>query len=316
MPIGGDRRRLQWPRERRAWSTRHLKQPTNRHDFCIATRHSRLGTPGSYPQQPDIDRSEVSPPIKHRQDGDDAGARPTRSPADSELQSEALASLAAVRNYHAWLTDLALPHLGDHPLELGSGLGDYAQTWLDAGVQRLTLTESDRSRSAFLRSRFANEPRIDVRQIDILDPPEASYSSLVAFNVLEHIEDDVGALRASHRLLAPDSAVIVFVPAFMFAMGRFDRGIGHFRRYTKQTLRAAYKAAGLEVESIRYVNAPGLLAWYLTVRLLGWTPKDGFAVQLWDRTITRAARAAERRVAPPFGQSIFAVGRGPRTNVP
>jgi SAM-dependent methyltransferase len=231
---------------------------------------------------------------------------------DSDLQSEALASLASARNYHAWLTSLALPYLGDHPLELGSGLGDYAQSWLDAGVPRLTLTELDRSRSEFLRSRFENESRIDVRQLDILDPPKAHYSSLVAFNVLEHIEDHVGALRASHRLLVPGGAVIMFVPAFMFAMGRFDRRIGHFRRYTKRTLRAAYEAADLEVETMRYVNAPGLVAWCLAVRLLRWTPGGGPAVQLWDRTMTRAARAVERRVAPPFGQSVFAVGRGSR----
>jgi len=256
----------------------------------------------------------MSSPIEHRRDGGDVDAPPARRPVDSELQSEALASLASVRNYHAWLTGLALPYLGDHPLELGSGLGDYAQAWLDAGVPRLTLTELDRSRSAFLRSRFENESRIDVRPLDILDPPEARYSSLVAFNVLEHIEDHVGALRASHRLLVPGGTVIVFVPAFRFAMGRFDRRIGHFRRYTKQTLRAAYEEAGLEVETIRYVNAPGLFAWYLTVRLLRWTPGDGPAVQLWDRTITRATRAAERRVAPPFGQSVFAVGRGSRPN--
>ena len=251
-------------------------------------------------------------------DGANPGRAPDRSDADaalrglgdSALQSATLESLASVKNYHAWLTDLALPYLGDHPLELGSGTGDYAQAWLDAGVPRLTLTELDPARSAFLHSQFEHESRIQVELLDILDPPEARYSSLVAFNVLEHIEDHVGALRASHRLLVPGGAVIMFVPAFTFAMGRFDRAVGHFRRYTKATLRAVYAAAGLEIERIHYVNAPGLIAWFLAVRLLRMTPGDSAAVRLWDRTITRATRAVERRVAPPFGQSVFAVGRG------
>lgn len=232
-----------------------------------------------------------------------------RGLGDSALQSETLESLASVKNYHAWLTNLALPYLGDHPIELGSGLGDYAQAWLDAGIAQLTLTDLDPVRSSFLQSRFEGESRIHVQQLDILDAPEAHHSSLVAFNVLEHIEDHVGALRASHRLLAPGGAVIMFVPAFMFAMGRFDRRVGHVRRYTKRTLRTAYEAAGLEIEKIRYVNAPGLIAWFLAVRLLGMTPGNSAAVQFWDRTVTRAARAVERRVAPPFGQSLFAVGR-------
>lgn len=228
---------------------------------------------------------------------------------DSALQSGTLESLASAKNYHAWLTALALPYLGEHPLELGSGLGDYAQAWLEAGVPRLTVTDLDPSRSAVLQSRFERESRIEVRTLDILDPPPAQYSSLVAFNVLEHIEDHVGALRASQRLVVPGGAVIMFVPAFMFAMGRFDRSVGHYRRYTKRTLQAAYEAAGLEMETIRYVNAPGLIAWFLAVRLLRMTPGDSVPLRLWDRTITRAARAFERRVAPPFGQSIFAVGR-------
>ncbi len=228
---------------------------------------------------------------------------------DSALQSKTLESLASARNYHAWLAGLALPVLGDHPIELGSGLGDYAQAWLDAGVPAVTVTDLDPVRSAFLRRRFEREPRIQARQLDILDPPEARYSSLVAFNVLEHIEDHVGALRASHSLLVPGGAVIMFVPAFMFAMGPFDRAVGHFRRYSKRTLREAYAAADIEVEKIHYVNAPGLVAWFLAVRLLRMTPGDSAVLRLWDRTITRPARTIERRVAPPFGQSLFAVGR-------
>ena len=131
--------------------------------------------------------------------------------------------------------------------------------------------------------------------------------------MLEHIEDDIGALRASHRLVVPGGAVIMFVPAFMFAMGRFDRTVGHFRRYTKDTLRAAYESAGLVVEKMHYVNAPGLLAWVLAVRVLRATPGDSAALQLWDRTVTRATRAIEAMIAPPFGQSVFAVGRVPES---
>jgi SAM-dependent methyltransferase len=252
-----------------------------------------------------------SSPAEHLSNGDDTSRSGL---GDSALQSQTLESLASVKNYHAWLTDLALPDLGGHPLELGSGLGDYAQIWLDAGVPQLTVTDLDPARSALLRRRFENEPRVDVRELDIFDAPEAHYSSLVAFNVLEHIDDDVGVLRASHRLLVPGGAVIMFVPAFTFAMGRFDRTVGHFRRYTKDTLRSAYEAAGLEVERILYVNAPGLIAWFLAVRLLRMTPNDSCALQLWDRTVTRATRAIELRVAPPFGQSVFAVGRTFGTN--
>jgi hypothetical protein len=62
-----------------------------------------------------------SSPVEHLSNGDDTSKS---GMGDSALQSRTLESLASVKNYHAWLTDLALPDLGDHPLELGSGLGD------------------------------------------------------------------------------------------------------------------------------------------------------------------------------------------------
>ena len=79
---------------------------------------------------------------------------------------------------------------------LGSGLGDYAQAWLDQGVPRITTSEVDPSRLAHLRARFSDDPRVEVAFFDILSPPEGEHSALVAFNVLEHIPDHVGALRA------------------------------------------------------------------------------------------------------------------------
>lgn len=229
---------------------------------------------------------------------------------DSAMQSMTLESLGNAANYHAWLTDLARPYLGDHPVEIGSGLGQYARTWLDTGTPRITVTDRDPGRFAVLRDTFAGDERVDVVDLDIFDAPAGDYSSMVAFNVLEHIEDDVRALRAAHTLLRPGGAVIMFVPAFQFAMSAFDRAVGHWRRYTTSSLRAAYEAADLDVERVHYVNAPGLLAWFVGMRLLKMTPKDGPTVQLWDNAVVPVARAAERRIgSPPFGQSVFAVGR-------
>ena len=67
----------------------------------------------------------------------------------------------------------------------------------------------------------------------------------------------------------------------------------------------------MTTERIHYVNAPGLLAWFVGMRLLRMTPQDGWSVRLWDRFVIPGARAFESRVRPPFGQSLFAVGSVP-----
>jgi hypothetical protein len=103
--------------------------------------------------------------------------------------------------------------------------------------------------------------------------------------------------------------VVLIVPAFPSAMGRFDRAIGHERRYTRASLEAALRAAGLAVEELRYVNPIGLLSWYLGVRALGMTPRDGAALRAYDRVVVPVSRWTERLVRPPFGQSVLAVAR-------
>ncbi len=259
----------------------------------------------------DLKRCSIDP---EQRPGSDVVLPPDLPPAlgDSVLQSQTLESVAGAVNYHDWLTSLAVPYLGGHPVELGSGLGDYAQRWLADGVPELTVTEVDPSRLGVLRERFAEEPRVQVQALDIFHPPTAEYSALVAFNVLEHIADDVSALHAAHRMVRPGGAVVMLVPAFQFAMSKFDRAVGHVRRYTSETITGAMQDAGLTVEHVRYVNIPGLAAWFVGMRLLRVTPGDGPLLTIWDRQVIPRTRRFEERHRAPFGQSVFAVARVPQ----
>jgi SAM-dependent methyltransferase len=173
----------------------------------------------------------------------------------------------------------------------------------------VTVSELDPAALERLRARFAGDSRVAVETIDLLEAPQREHSAFVALNVLEHIENDRRALRGAASLVRPGGRVIVFVPAFPFAAGKFDREIGHHRRYTKSTLKAAYEESGLTMEKIRYVNAPGLPAWYLSGLLLGGEPRGGVLLSLWDRGVVPVTRRVERLLPPPFGQSVLAVGR-------
>lgn len=227
----------------------------------------------------------------------------------ARLQLRVLEDLEGARNYNAWVAALARPFLGSHPIEVGSGLGGNAARWLAAGVPRITVSDIEESMLAALRTRFAGDARVDVAEIDLAKPPPRAHSALVALNVLEHVEDDVEGLGAAHELVAPDGRVVIFVPAFAFAMSRFDRAIGHYRRYTMATLTESFSRAGLEVERCHYVNAPGLLAWTVGMKLLRMTPGEGLALRIWDSAVIPVTRRLESLRPPPFGQSVLGVAR-------
>ena len=229
--------------------------------------------------------------------------------AESNLQLHVLETLESARAYNQWIADLTLPYLGDDPLEIGSGIGVSAALWLDAGLPAITTTELDPDSLRRLHERFDNDERVRITTLSMEKAPAGKHSAIVALNVLEHIENDSGALRQAARLVRPGGLVVIFVPAFPFASGRFDRLIGHYRRYTIATISRAFEEAEIEVESARYVNAPGLVAWFLGVRVLGMVPSDGPLLRAWDRFVIPIVRRLEARRRPPFGQSVLAIGR-------
>ncbi len=230
---------------------------------------------------------------------------------DTALQSAVLEANEGAPNYQAWLVSLALPYLGDNPIELGSGLGQYAEDWLDLGVPRITVTEADESRLLHLESRFLDDDRVTVSAIDLTHEQHGEHSCFVSFNVLEHIPDDVEALRAAKNLVRPGGYVVSFVPAFEFAMSKFDRKIGHVRRYRVDMMRSKLSQAGLEPVEVKYVNSPGLLAWWLGMRVLGMTPGSGPILKFWDSQVVPRARRLETGRRVPFGQSVLSVAKVP-----
>jgi hypothetical protein len=220
------------------------------------------------------------------------------------LQHRVLESLGTATRYTDWLVEIIRPHLGDDPIEIGAGLGDHARRWLDDDVPRITLTERDPELVAALRRRFDRDSRVAVRELDLLEAEPGEHSAAVLLNVLEHIDDDVAALR---RACVLAERVVVLVPAFPFAMSRFDREIGHHRRYTKPTLSTAAEAAGLTVDVLDYVNALGLIGWTVGMKFLRLEPREGRVLSLWDRHVVPTARRLEEARKPPFGQSLLLV---------
>lgn len=227
------------------------------------------------------------------------------------LQHEVLETLSDARNYNAWLAEVVQPYLGEDPIEVGAGIGTYTQLWLDRGVPRLTATDIDDFALETLELRFRDDDRVTVEMLDLNHAPQRLHSGLAALNVLEHIPDDVAALQGAARLVRPGGIVAVVVPAFSFAMSAFDRSIGHVRRYTVRSLDGAFRRAGLDPTVIRYLNAPGLLAWMVAMKLCRLAPRDGRAVRAWDAVVVPPTRALERRVGLPFGQSVVGFARVP-----
>jgi len=213
------------------------------------------------------------------------------------------------RRYRAYQLELIAPHCGRSVLEVGAGLGDFAAQFEE--LDRLVVTDVDPGAVAGMAQRFADRPEVEARRLDLDDPATLEIgpkvSAVVAINVLEHIEEDADALRRLSGLVEPGGRVVMFVPGYQQLYREFDRKVGHVRRYTPATLTSAFVRAGLEPVDVRPVNLLGGVAWWATVRRGGVGTPNPRLVRAYDRWLVPTTRLVERRVRPPFGQSVLGV---------
>ncbi|HEX8904864.1 MAG TPA: class I SAM-dependent methyltransferase, partial [Longimicrobiaceae bacterium] len=183
---------------------------------------------------------------------------------------EELDALAEARNYYGWISGRFAPYLGGRILEVGAGIGTFTEHLLArAPGARITVVEPAENNYPHLERRFSGDPRVTPRYGYLDETVEpGSADSVVAVNVMEHVEDDGAFLRNAARALSPGGHVCLFVPALPALFGSLDRAFDHFRRYTRPVLRGRLESAGLTPVDVRYMNLPGVAAWWMAGKVL------------------------------------------------
>jgi SAM-dependent methyltransferase len=82
-----------------------------------------------------------------------------------------------------------------------------------------------------------------------------AYDLIAVLDVVEHIEDDVAALKAMAECLKPGGKILITVPAHQWMWSAHDTVNHHHRRYSKATLAKAIAAAGLKSRKLGYFNS-------------------------------------------------------------
>jgi SAM-dependent methyltransferase len=157
--------------------------------------------------------------------------------------------LDLTRGTSAWLRFDAVRRAFDtvsprRVLEIGSGEGALA-TWIAQRAQYAAVEPDETSRAA-TTARLAKST--SARVFDDLAAIDAEQFDLVcAFEVLEHIEDDVKALTQWRELLGPMGHVLLSVPAHPRRFGAWDELAGHLRRYDREMMRSTLEAAAFDI---------------------------------------------------------------------
>jgi SAM-dependent methyltransferase len=233
------------------------------------------------------------------------------SSAEFIYSGSELEGLAGARNYYRWLLRRFTPYVGSEVIEVGAGTGTFSELLLSLPqVKRLIAIEPSANNFPYLDKRLGGDPRVTIVKGYLEDSgaPESA-DSLVAVNVLEHIERDDEFLRHSWEVARPDGTLLLFVPAMPAIFGTLDKAFEHFRRYTRETLRNRIEAASWKIEELGYMNLPGILLWFVAGKVLRRTSIAGREARLYDRLVVPVAAAIEDRLNVPIGQSLIAIAR-------
>jgi SAM-dependent methyltransferase len=152
-------------------------------------------------------------------------------------------------------------------LDVGCGSGATSEVLWRRGHQVVSMDPSD-AMVAMCREHLGraglSTQHVRLGGVESISE-QAAYDAVIALDVIEHIEDDLAALRHLRRALVPSGRLILSVPALSRLFGPKDVAVGHYRRYDRQPLCDLLARAGFAVERRRFWNALGVLPVWISV---------------------------------------------------
>jgi SAM-dependent methyltransferase len=221
-----------------------------------------------------------------------------------------LAVFAHALNWKRYLRTRLKPYLVGDVLEAGAGLGSNTKVLRDAAQRRWVCLEPDPAlaRQIGPNLRKLKQPcEVVPGSLEDLSPTE-KFDAIIYIDVLEHIKDDAGQVQRAIRHLKSHGKIVVLAPAHQWLFTPFDKMVGHYRRYTKSSLRAVMPSELIQ-ERLLYMDSVGLTASLANRFLLNSASPNVPQIKLWDRVLVPLSRLFDPILCNVVGKSVLGIWR-------
>jgi glycosyltransferase involved in cell wall biosynthesis len=185
--------------------------------------------------------------------------------------SQILGRMARAPRFTRWMADVIRPYCGARVLEIGSGVGSVTRQLVPR--KRYVASDVNPLHLQTLRALKSDRPYLETQFCDVSDlgsfpRAEGGFDTVIALNVIEHVDRDREALANIRSALSPDGRAIVLVPQGEDLFGTLDEVLGHKRRYSEASLGRLAAEVGFTVRAMLRFNRVGTPAWWLNGKLL------------------------------------------------
>ena len=217
---------------------------------------------------------------------------------------------ASAVNWKTYFSGVFRAWLKGSILEAGAGIGSNTPYFLNDQVQKLVCLEPDAELGQQISGKihikllpecvsYVNGTTSDLNEPGLFD-------TILYIDVLEHIENDRAEISRALHLLKPGGHLIILVPAFNMLYTDFDKEIGHFRRYTRKTLRKAI-VPGFSCKKLIYLDSTGFFASLANKLLFKNASANNGAIRFWDRVMIPISRISDPLCFHSFGKSLVGI---------
>lgn len=235
-------------------------------------------------------------------------------PVDTEGENT-LNTIALANHLNQWMYNTIKPYCKGKILEIGSGVGNISEYFLENKADIL-LTDIRDGYCAALLAKFADQSSLlGIETMNLVDEDFdkkfakhfGSFDTVFALNVVEHIFDDQLAVSNCNKLLKSGGKLIVLVPAYQWLYNNFDTELEHYRRYTRKQLESIFTNNSFNIFRSQYFNAAGIAGWFVSGKLLHHSIIPTWQIRLYN-SLVGIFKLFDKMVFNSFGLSVITVG--------
>ena len=189
-------------------------------------------------------------------------------------------------------------------LEVGAGIGSFTKNYIDDN-SKITLTELDNSNFLFLQNRF-KENDITISKIETKDIKK-KFDTIMYLNVLEHIKEDLREIEIAVDKLNDEGSLIFLVPAHNKLYSKFDKAVGHFKRYEIDFFKNL-NIPQAKIVDLYFLDCSGYILYYLNKLFFKEEEYPSkFKILIWDKIFTPLTVILDFILGYKFGKNIMCI---------